>query len=1100
VTVYGDDRVTVDPPRSHTGPALFRSHRLEGHLYVVPAEAELLVAGGQLDRRLFDVTELLELRYDDASRDDLPLIVTYQRSGPGSAAASARSAAIASLAAAGAQVTRSLDSVGAAAIRAPKRDTAAVWSALAGPSAAGLKRHAAISGGIAKVWLDGMRKPVLDRSAVQIGAPTAWAAGLTGSGVTVAVLDTGIDADHPDFAGRIADSRNFVEDGPADDDVGHGTHVASILAGSGAAEEGRYTGIAPDATLLVGKVCDLFGCPESSIIAGMEWAAESGAVVVNLSLGGRDLPEIDPLEESINTLTAAHGTLFVAAAGNFPGCGGPDRLQVSSPSTADAALSVGAVDSTDAIADFSCRGPRVGDGAVKPEVSAPGVDIVAGRARGTPLGDFEPVSDFYTRMSGTSMATPHVAGAAAILAQAHPEWRAAELKAALMASARPTAAQGVLGEGAGRVDVARAITQSVLSSPVSLNFGTSLWPHDDDEPVTRAVTYQNRGDRPITLELSVEDRDPDGGSAAGMFSVSPAAITVPVGGEASATIIADTRVAGPDGAFSGVVVATGGDQSVRTPFSLTKEFESYDLTLEVVDRDGSPATLSPFILDLDHGGFVLPPPATSPFSLRLRRASYSVGSAFFGAEANGREYGVMLVQPRLELAGPTTLVMDGRVARPVVVSVPIASARRAHEVFEYNVQTEAQLGGSAIAHSGLFDEEELFDFLYTAQVGPSVAEEEFFTLLTATWAEPGSVPGRRFLNSPYVFNAVIVAARGGLATGIERDLEMAEFATVENEYAQSTPALDGLTSDFGFPRSVTVFGAWGITTGFDLPGRRTAHYLAEDVDWRPTFDEADPDTFASATFFTPGPFTLELEAGETTRDAWNQAVLGPRLSFPGTNVLFAARFGDEIEVAPSYYSDRGDHDGFSATNTGSIRLLRNGEVIGETSDPNFGFFSVPPEAAEYRLELESNRGGLSPLSSLVQIDWTFRSQTPAPGDDFDPLPLLAVRFLPRLDERNAAPAGSVFVIPFEVSRQARLEPSPIDRLSVEVSQDSGASWHRPLVVRFGDRGFVLIRHRRGEGTVSLRASARDRDGNRVEQTILDAYHVRDRHHRITPAR
>jgi hypothetical protein len=397
VTVFEGGRYTIAPVKGRA-QAAFHTWSERGHLHVVPGEAARLVAAGLLDPRLFDVTGLVELEYDDAHRPDLPLIVSY-RSGTTRAAPDAR------LAAAGAQVVHRLASIDGASLRVPGRSARAVWSALAGTSAS--RGTPALAGGIAKVWLDGKRELVLDHSAPQIGAPQAWAAGFTGAGVTVAVLDTGIDTSHPDFTGRIVEARSFLDFSPEPaDEVGHGTHVASILAGSGAASDGRFRGIAPDALLLIGKVCDT-DCPESSILAGMEWAATGGAVVVNMSLTGIDTPEMDPLEEAIDTLTAEHGTLFVVAAGNEGACGGPDFLQVGSPGTADAALSVGA-------------------------------------------------DDFDARLDGTSMATPHVAGAAALLSQQHPGWRAEDLRSALMGSAGPDAELTAFEQGTGRVASLRA--------------------------------------------------------------------------------------------------------------------------------------------------------------------------------------------------------------------------------------------------------------------------------------------------------------------------------------------------------------------------------------------------------------------------------------------------------------------------------------------------------------------------------------------------------------------------------------------------------------------------------------------------------------------
>src|SRR4030095_11745446 len=155
-----------------------------------------------------------------------------------------------------------------------------LWSALTQGAA-----PRALTGGVRKVWLDRRATVLLDRSAAQVAAPEVWASGFTGAGVTVAVLDTGVRADHPDLAGKIVAAVDFTGTRPdASDDVGHGTHVAGIIAGSGAASGGRYRGIAPDVSLLAGKVCVPSGCTSSAIIAGMEWAAPR-ARIINMSLG-----------------------------------------------------------------------------------------------------------------------------------------------------------------------------------------------------------------------------------------------------------------------------------------------------------------------------------------------------------------------------------------------------------------------------------------------------------------------------------------------------------------------------------------------------------------------------------------------------------------------------------------------------------------------------------------------------------------------------------------------------------------------------------------------------------------------------------------------
>lgn len=190
----------------------------------------------------------------------------------------------------------------------------------------------------------------------------------------------------------------------------------------------------------------------------MEWAAtEAGADIVNMSLGGEDGPGTDPVEEAVNQLTEPTGTLFVVPAGN----NGSGRGTVNSPGTADAALTVGAVDRDDRLASFSSRGPRQDDDAIKPDITAPRVSIVAARAEGTSMG--RPEGDDYTAASGTSMGTPHVAGAAALLTQRyelrHVSLSPGGLKAALMSTAEPADGAGVhdsLSSGCADVDGVQA--------------------------------------------------------------------------------------------------------------------------------------------------------------------------------------------------------------------------------------------------------------------------------------------------------------------------------------------------------------------------------------------------------------------------------------------------------------------------------------------------------------------------------------------------------------------------------------------------------------------------------------------------------------------
>jgi len=298
------------------------------------------------------------------------------------------------------------------------------------------------------LWLDMPVKALLDTSVALIQARRVWEAGVRGAGMKIAILDTGIDPHHPDVAGRIAATATFVGRSYYDDN-GHGTHVASIAAGNGAASQGLYSGVAPEASLYIAKVLAGDGSGMmSDVMAGVEWAVEQKAHVACLSLGSAG--PCDGTDALSVTCDAAveRGVVVCVAAGNE----GPSRYTVGSPGCARQVITVGASDDMDEIATFSSRGPT-SDGRVKPDLVFPGAGIVAARASGTAMGQV--VNEQYTSASGTSMATPHCVGAAALLLQANPSLTPREVKDLLMRTAR-NMGQEANAQGAGRADVYQA--------------------------------------------------------------------------------------------------------------------------------------------------------------------------------------------------------------------------------------------------------------------------------------------------------------------------------------------------------------------------------------------------------------------------------------------------------------------------------------------------------------------------------------------------------------------------------------------------------------------------------------------------------------------
>ena len=1068
VTLITGDQVTVTASgqaavrrAAHRAGINFLVDRDHGHLTVLPQDALPLVRAGRVDRRLFDVTELIESGYDDAHRDTLPLLVSY---GPGVAR---RAAAPVD----GARVVRELPSIGGAALVAPKADVGAVWAAAAaGRTGARLDT----AGGVDRIWLDGRRRVALDHSVPQIGAPVAWAGGWTGTGVTVAVLDTGVDLTHPDLAGRVADSRNFSEAPEADDLVGHGTHVASIIAGSGAASGGRYRGVAPDATLLSGKVCGDRYCSDSAILAGMEWAAvEKHATVVNMSLSGWDSPEIDPLEQAVQTLTEQTGTLFVVAAGNE----GPDGA-VGSPATADAALAVGAVDRNDELADFSSRGPRAGDGAIKPDITAPGVGIVAARAAHGVFGD---PGEKYVTLSGASMATPHVAGAAALLAQQHPGWTAAQYKATLMASAKPHPGQTAFQQGAGRVDIAHAITEQVTSDPVSVSFGTAAWPHDDNQPIARTVTYHNSGSGPLTLDLGTEVTGPDGRTApAGMFTLSASRLTVPAGGAAQVTVTADTRLGGVDGDWTGRLVARADATVAVTPLAVNRDVESYDLTVVHRDRAGAlTGDYYTYLIGLDGPDGPtsrgVPWEQSGESRIRLPKGRYGVASVLYRPDGEDWSEASTLVQPELVVDRDQRITLDARLAKPVRMTVPQRGATPV-----WIDHTATWMAGDHRYFWTLGAES--FDGLYSAQLGKNVSDSRFVGTLASQWAES------RYSASPY-FYALNEHFPGRWPTGYVRHYQPADLATVTHRFRGGDPGLETVLRAVVPESDYNIGYASAAILPVTVPGRRVEYYNANRTRWRSetVFGGPGEDGWYETKAVLQSVPT-RYRAGRSYQEEWNSAPYGP--SFPQSDWPWqgVTRDGDAIAVSLPMHSDAAAHPGGSVNDTERTALYRNGRLLDEQPYAGYGEFTVPPGAADYRLETLATRS-FTDLSTEVSAAWTFRSKH-VPGDDRAPLPAMAVRFAPSLAADHSAPAGRAFTIPVTVQRQPGAPAAKVAALTVDVSYDGGRTWRKADLHKQGAGWAADVRHPAGRGYVSLRATVRDSAGNTVTVRIIQAYRLR----------
>ena len=407
-----------------------------------------------------------------------------------------------------------------------------------------------------------MAGPVVDFGTNAAQRVNASSLPTRGKGVVVAIIDTGIDYHHAALGGgfgpgfKVAGGYDFIGNDPDPmDDVGHGTHVAGILAADGAG----LVGVAPDVTLIAYKVLGADGSgPTSGVIAAIERAVDPNGDgnpgdhvdIINLSLGGPGDPS-DPGAQAVDRAVAA-GVVVCAAAGNEG-----RTLSISSPGAAKRAITVAAYDEYEQTAFYSSKGPASKDYSFKPDIAAPG-NLILSAKRG---GGIE-------AMSGTSMAAPHVAGAAALLLALHPDWTPEDIKGAITGSARALLhSRDAWSNGAGALDVAGAAASTIVASESGISFGlnaraSGLW----DEMRTFRVT--NRSARTETLNITLSPS-----SKTLTLTAEPAKITLEPGQSSDIAVHAtadNATLEYPNNQAFYSLLTIAGSRSVAVPVALLR--------------------------------------------------------------------------------------------------------------------------------------------------------------------------------------------------------------------------------------------------------------------------------------------------------------------------------------------------------------------------------------------------------------------------------------------------------------------------------------------------------------------------------------------------
>lgn len=810
-------------------------------IFVIPLDAVSLVATGALDEDFFNLELLSDFGLSDATSGDLPVIIKQSKASISSILNSVANGKI-----------KKLDTISAIALTTSSDGS--FWDRVVVTDASG---RLVLSPGIDQIWLD---RPV-QRDPQEQAAKNADkvvadlrkqinAADLpyTGDGVRVAVVDTGVLPSHKDLNARIFQMKDFTSSdatGLGVDDNGHGTHVAGIIAGSGELSGGKYRGLATDAELFSAKVLDADGFGnQSDIILGAQWAIDSGAQVVNLSLGGGPSDGNSALDLAFNEIADNSDALIVVAAGNA----GPAPYTVGNPGAADSVLTVGASDGTEHVASFSSRGPRLTNNAVKPDLVAPGVGIVSARVPGTVTGDFTnhstdgPIDENYTALSGTSMATPVVAGASALLLEAKPDLSGVELKNLLASTADVISGTSVFDQGLGELNVGRALNQEVSVNVANFSFPYDAWPRETADQQTE-VSYRNDSSETVTLNLDFETMDsdlddPKAVPAGEVLALSEQSLTLAPGESKSVQVSAHT----PQDKFETIALArlvatdASSDVHLSTVISANYQTQTQSFGAHVVN---APAGLQEGQLTLmitstgSNVGIQYFIPESPDDTISLPKGTYSVAGMFEYIVDDNYAYAVLATREITVTEKDIDLAFDFN--RLTTAGASVAGDDRTSEYSAYGVKNYFKTPDSEFIGAISVGSDEPIDII-TAPEEPVVFETG--VLLTDVSEFTGQGETR-----------VLATAGSVNGEGLNQEVAITSLAKRKFELSPSFVNFwqdNDLAAYISLDAIVPVGNYPSFTLNYDVETTFVTNQ-AEDLGWFATieldapFDDGDPD-------------------------------------------------------------------------------------------------------------------------------------------------------------------------------------------------------------------------------------------------------------------
>jgi subtilisin family serine protease len=1174
--------------------------------YVIPDGVEQLI-GDILDMELFNIDYLVENGYSDTEMTTIPVIIEYSTN-PGREHAKINTAP-------GLLKKHDFETVYASSFEITKEEANAFANATF-YTEGGLE-------GVKKIWLDRKVELSLDESVPGIGAPYAWDLGYDGSGIKIAIIDTGIWKDHPDLKGKVIAEKDFTDDGTPMDLFGHGTHCAGIAAANGALK-----GVAPGASLINAKALNKQGSGYMSwVMAAWEWAATQGANVFSMSFGTSPTDGTAPWDIELNTIVDTYNIVAVVAAGNAY-----DYYNIASPAAADNAIAVGATTKpgvaklsvvspevkdlqanlfeyspkppvegiekpivyaglgsaeefakvdvagkialikrgvytfrdkvinaanagavaaiifnnvprnfmgslgtpvaipavsisledgtyllgllekgevivnlrwdikTFAMASFSSRGPRL-DNAVKPEIVAPGVAIKS-TVPTYPCKYWDPSG--YMLMSGTSMATPHVAGAAALLLQKHPDWSWTQIRDALMSTAKinvldfyiyPKPIADIYTQGSGVIAVNAAMDVSVVFEPAEISFGiipVELWRTNPLQ--SRSLTIRNYGDHDVTLELNAEKVHDQTGNTFDIATLDKYTVTIPAGGIETITLTIDLTTPPVNTPLGGRVIAKNADigEEIHAIFGIYKE-QKHNLTIKAIDPEGNPlvgtfACIFEAVassLTLNKNWFNMATDSNGEIKMRLPETywnifSLSILDAPAGEEYPTGTYEYFVPEYELLLNEDKTVVLDTRNAEPVILDLQI----------EPTVPVETFVV--------MFYENKDGKMLFSLGRGTGPGA------YPATRPKYHILPGAPSLGKVYMLLR-FTEARGTSSSDvfpIEKTTAIYDFAyTMVGEI--TTPIT--YTVDDTTLQQMALVKAKHFSTDINpivrtwtLPGFPTEWYtgaVLSLVHQYLTPIERDE-------YLTPNKLLylhrMQMDfcdypgkvygAGERTERTWlEQPVkLWTALAKRTSNYIEVGGYPTDTSGNIPYITAIIPYTIPTGLFTFTMKVYKDDSLIGTYSTYSWKY-TVTPEEANYRMELYSkNIPRWSSYSVETFTTIRFKSKY---VEGTETLPIINLNYkIPGLRVNNVKVVSKKDPLVIQIIPQS-LKGLDISQVRFWYSYDDGATWTEVGEVVKGTDNWIVKPEYEGENYISIKTLVTDVEGNSVEQKIMRAFFV-----------